>query len=462
MTYLKFLFMCITLTLPQLSNAGEADAASEFSEDSRRLTSFNIDDYAEQARQFRQEEYELDALMAEEEGGEGISFDLSKLPGRDSITKEESQAMIQAAKDAHKSKRAKLDKLVAYERDFSQRGIEFLREDEIVAYRKLRRERIRGPVALLQLAREIPEESESRQRNLLEYLMDYDYMRFEDYAPEERIPGDAAAFILHLDLRYWNAQDFSRPETLNFSALFSVLGNMRYCLNIGDRFMLTPMDDPGDPMLYLDSEARSARQTIITWHVNTASVPVTLRRFRLEDILEEATCLGRSTTYGFFGEYARTPRLRFDLLYQLIRHGYTGFKQESGKNKDGSINYQHIWLHPDLLISVRVKDTGKFSVGVLRETPFSSNGKIKQSFLTQGAQSEVFKVSDVHLVPARYPTKGKLFSDLWEIQDDAHVRGLMATAHFRFGIIDPRPSADGAIEPPYFDFEKATPLLKPI
>tara|TARA_R110002050_G_scaffold15615_1_gene47927 strand:- start:10708 stop:11298 length:591 start_codon:yes stop_codon:yes gene_type:complete len=193
--------------------------------------------------------------------------------------------------------------------------------------------------------------------------------------------------------------------------------------------------------------------------LNTLPLPGTFNKeeAEFEMILAEADCLSKSTTYGYFAKYRRLPKLHFDLLYQLLNRGYVGFIQKSGKKPDGSPSYQHLWLHRELPVSVRVKDTGCFSIGVLKKMPFSNTGKINKTFLTQGAQSEILKASDVHLIPARHPTKGHIFHDLWTAHEDIHVRGLMATAHFRFGIIDPR---EGPIEPPYFNFARAEIELK--
>ena len=427
------------------SAAAAAGAASgSKAKQKKQLPTFNFAEYNDAARSFNEDQAQADYEIETAEGIFPESFSFIE------DTESPKPKTVEELLVEKEAREVKLAKLVKYERDFSKEGVDFLQRDEEAAYAAMRRKKIRGPVALLQIAGGMS--GETRQRKLLEYLMSYKWIWFKEYAPEKRVPGCAASLLLDLDLTYLREQDFSRPETLNLSALFHVLGHIKNVISIGDYYDVMPMSDPGDPLFHFDSDVRGARQQIITWHINTENIPPILFTSKIERVLEEASRLSKSTTYGFFGEYKRSLKLKFDLLYQFLSRGYVGLSQKSGKKIDGSTSYQHLWLHPKLPISVRVKDTGQFSIGVLREMPFSDTGKINTSFLTMGAQSEILKASDVHLIPARCPSKGKVFYDLWDAHEDTYVRGLMATAHFRFGMIDRR---EKPIESPYFNFARA-------
>jgi hypothetical protein len=354
------------------------------------------------------------------------------------------------AEQEEKEKRRR--ELVIYERSFSKKGAEFLTKSKRKIYRKFYQESSR-PVALLKVAIDCSLD-ETRRRNLLQYLSTYDKKRLGEFDPEEGVSGRAASALLNMNLEYWNSQNFHNFDSLNLSALFSVLGDMKHQLNTASYFDTISMDDPGDVGYYFVETLRNYRRKIITWHVNTARIPEIVDS-ALEHILHEGRLLVKATTYGCFSGFPVSP-LSFDLLYLLVKRGYVGFSQKEVKS-DGVSRSQHIWVNRFLPISVRVKDSGGFSVGVLKQMPFSKTGSLEETFLTRGQQSEVFKVGDSCLIPARNPEKIKDYGVYWNQFSKGRERSLLGTVHFNFGIIDLK--VDRKIEEGYFNFRKADKYL---
>ncbi len=222
--------------------------------------------------------------------------------------------------------------------------------------------------------------------------------------------------IFSMGWEYLRRQDFTRPKTLNFTALHSVLSDMEKVS--GDQLW-----GQEDPLYHFGTRARTVQKEIITWHVNTAGIPRGFKVGLLPIIIAETSNLSRMTAYGCFGDIRYTPKLPFDLLYQLLTRGYVGTSQGYD---------QHIWLHRRLPISIRVKASGQYTIGILDKMPFDSEGNLDRTRLTAGAESEIFKVSGVHSIPARNPGfERPFFTHLWSGNPWSVIRELMAQAHFR-------------------------------
>lgn len=158
------------------------------------------------------------------------------------------------------------------------------------------------------------------------------------------------------------------------------------------------------------------------------------------------------TTYGF----GNRP---FDLEHLLRQHKFDlCILDQRNRNAKEKGKTQHVWVHPQMPLQIRVTQDGKLTVSILKQIPYKKRGEIEDKFLYGGELLKISLLLDepemiegvnssrpgplVALVPSR--RKGNKdqseFADYWA----AHVKPpqenvLMDAAH-------------GQFDPGYFDY----------
>lgn len=293
--------------------------------------------------------------------------------------------------------------------------------------------------AILELTKDI--DTQPRALELLALIKNYDeYVSMYCF---NRDIGDEALLRIHFYYleKYNERTALSDPHQMNGGAHEL----LQLCQEHTPTNPMTGIDDPECSLMHISHAVDRQLLNLKLWYLDN---PTLVRKLPATDDFLRLFTLGirllECKTYGLHAQYT-------DLAYMLKLRGFKGVKAPllHTKNKKDK-QFQHIWVHPDLPLQVRITQNGKLTVGLVKKIPFREDGQIEKR-LTNGEElNEFYKINNSsagYVIPAGF--ENKIINALWSKEAKRNEKDkLMDEAH-------------PILNQGYMNFDKATELLHP-
>ncbi|PLX29207.1 MAG: hypothetical protein C0582_04820 [Alphaproteobacteria bacterium] len=225
------------------------------------------------------------------------------------------------------------------------------------------------------------------------------------------------------------------------------------------------IDDFEHVLYYIDEAVRKILFDFRTYNLNHPKLPQEVlvspedlnldRYYYITDrVMNFGARLLQCTTYGF----GNRP---FDLEHLLRQHKFDlCILDQRNRNAKEKGKTQHVWIHPQMPLQIRVTQDGKLTVSILKQIPYKKNGVIENEVLYGGELLKISLLPDepeiiegvngsrsgplVALVPSR--RKGnkdqREIADCWaDHVESGQEKMLMDASH-------------GQFDPGYFDYPR--------